>query len=189
MRNRRFLILHGWEGSGPGHWQTWLAERLEADGESVRLPALPDPDWPRPEDWERALRDHLAWLAESAERVVLCHSLACLLWLRHAARPVGPAVDRVLLVAPPSPSFEGPPGWAHPPIGARAIARAAAVTRLVCGDDDPYCTEGAQHAYAEPLGIEADVVPRGGHLNADAGFGPWPEVEAWAYGAKNGVEM
>jgi predicted alpha/beta hydrolase family esterase len=191
VSERRFLILHGWEGSGPGHWQSWLAERLHDAGEAVRFPVLPDADWPRPEDWERALRDELGALgygADGAERVVLCHSLACLLWLRHAVRPVGPPVDRVLLVAPPSPRFDGPPGWANPPLDAAAVARAAKVTRLACGDDDPYCPEGAHHAYAEPLGIDADVLPRAGHVNADSGFGPWPAVEEWAYGAKNGVE-
>jgi predicted alpha/beta hydrolase family esterase len=31
-------------------------------------------------------------------------------------------------------------------------------------------------------------MPGGGHLNVDAGFGPWPAMEAWAQGAKNGVE-
>ena len=50
-----YLILHGWQGSGPDHWQTWLADRLRADGHDVRYPALPDPDHPRLADWLRAL--------------------------------------------------------------------------------------------------------------------------------------
>ena len=39
-----FLILHGLSGSGPGHWQRWLAERLAQDGHTVHLPELPDRD-------------------------------------------------------------------------------------------------------------------------------------------------
>ena len=28
MRRPSYLILHGYQASGPGHWQTWLAARL-----------------------------------------------------------------------------------------------------------------------------------------------------------------
>src|ERR671936_218582 len=80
-----FLILHGWQGSGPEHWQTWLAGRLLSRGERVSYPELPDP----------------------GELVVLCHSMACILWLHHARRAEAP-VERVLLVAPPSPSADTP---------------------------------------------------------------------------------
>ena len=33
-----FLILHGYLGSGPDHWQSWLAGRLRAAGERVAYP-------------------------------------------------------------------------------------------------------------------------------------------------------
>src|SRR5688572_33377632 len=80
----QYLILHGLEGSGPDHWQTWLAGRLRERGERVSYPNLPDPSDPHPADWDRALDEELALLEAP---VVLCHSLACLLWLRKAARP------------------------------------------------------------------------------------------------------
>ena len=32
MPELRALILHGWQGSGPDHWQSWLAGRLTAAG-------------------------------------------------------------------------------------------------------------------------------------------------------------
>ena len=37
--------------------------------------------------------------------------------------------------------------------------------------------------YGAPLGIPVDVLPGAGHVNPDAGYGPWPAVEAWCYGA------
>ena len=191
------LILHGWEGSGPDHWQTWLAGRL---GEAAAFPVLPEPDLPELEPWLEALRATLAGLAEAP--TVLCHSLGSVLWLHYAARRAesDPQAGRVLLVAPPC-ACAGVPeiaGFFPVPRGAGAVARAATgETRVVCSDADPYCPEGAVRAYAERLGVEAEVLPGAGHLNADAGFGPWPEVEAWALGyadrlagsgAKNGVE-
>ena len=57
-----------------------------------------------------------------------------------------------------------------------------AETLIVCSDDDPYCPPGAVATYAEPLGIAAHVIAGAGHINTDAGYGEWPEVEAWALG-------
>ena len=64
----------------------------------------------------------------------------------------------------------------------RDVTRAAAETLIVCSDDDPYCPPGAVATYAEPLGIPAHVMPGAGHVNTDAGYGEWPDVEAWALG-------
>ena len=175
-----FLILHGLEGSGPDHWQTWLVGRLRERGERVSYPHLPDPFDPHPADWLRALDDELSVLDEP---VVICHSLACLLWLRAAARPTGRLASRVLLVAPPY-RDDLPPVARFLDHGARArdVTRSAGETLILCSDDDPYCPPGAVTTYAEPLGIPAHVVPGGGHLNPDAGYGEWPDVEAWALG-------
>jgi predicted alpha/beta hydrolase family esterase len=177
-----FLILHGYEGNGPDHWQSWLAGRLRDAGHDVAYPDLPDP-----------LRPDLgAWLAtlERERRdgdVVVCHSLGCLLWLHHRARD-GPPAARVLLVAPPCPSATEQvgalAGFFPAPLDP-ALARGA---RLVCSDDDPYCPEDARAAYAEPLAIEADLLPGAGHINPDSGYGPWPSALAWCQGAKKGVE-
>lgn len=183
-----FLILHGLEGSGPDHWQTWLAGRLRAAGRTVAYPDLPDPFQPRREAWLTALRDELERLGPGV--TVLCHSLACLLWLHHASGSGGAWADRVLLVAPNCevPDLPEVADFFPVPLDRDAVARAAGATRVVCSDEDPYCPAGAVPSYAEPLGLPVDVVRGGGHLNPEGGFGPWPAVEAWCYGAKNGVE-
>ena len=117
------------------------------------------------------------------ERVVVCHSLGCMLWLHHCARAT-PAqqVDRVLLVAPPSPgvlwraveSFRPP---ALRPEALAAVARCG--VRLVCSDGDPYCPEGGRALFATPLELEFDLIPGGGHLSEADGYGPWPSMTAW----------
>jgi predicted alpha/beta hydrolase family esterase len=172
MAARNFLILHGLMGSGPGHWQTWLTARLRAAGERVAYPDLPDADMPSLPAWRSALDGELAALPEG-ERIVVCHSLSCLLWLHHVADG-GEQAGRVLLVAPPSESAEVPQIAEFFPAPLPALSAA----RLVCGDDDPYCPEGADTVYG-PLEIPVDVIARGGHLNPEAGYGAWPAVEAW----------
>jgi predicted alpha/beta hydrolase family esterase len=177
---RSYLILHGLEGSGPDHWQTWLASRLRERGELVAYPDLPEPFDPQPGDWLPVLRDELAVM--EGERVVVCHSLACLLWLLHA-RDSGEAVDRVLLIAPPC-TEEVPPVVRFRPNGVEPnhVRAAAQTTRILCSDADPYCPAGAVDVYARPLEIDYELIPGGGHLNPDAGYGPWPAVEQWALG-------
>jgi uncharacterized protein len=182
---RSFLILHGYEGSGPEHWQTWLAERLREAGETVAYPDLPDPFTPQLPAWCEALARELRALP--GEPTVIAHSLACVLWLHHCAVPVlpGALAARVLLVAPPSAA--GAPDALLPffpvPLDPAAVAAAAGATRLVCARDDPYCPEDPARVYGEPLGVPVDVLPGAGHVNPDAGFGAWPAAEAWCYGA------
>jgi uncharacterized protein len=179
MGRPSFLILHGYEASGPGHWQTWLAARLRAADAQVAYPDLPDPEQPQLRSWLDALAGELDVLGEPP--VVLCHSLSCLLWLHHAAGGGAPA-SRLLLAAPPSPELEleAIQSFLPPPLDAAALrASAPEEVRIVCSDDDPYCPEGAYNAYAA-LGVATDVLHGRGHLNPDAGLGPWPQVEAWA---------
>jgi predicted alpha/beta hydrolase family esterase len=179
-----FLILHGWQGNAPGHWQTWLAERLQSSGEAVAYPDLPDPDWPTLAAWLDAVG---AEVRRAGPDVVVCHSLACIAWLHHVARTPQDGDRRTLLVAPPADIPELPPGFFPLP---DEIAVPGA--ELWGSDDDPYCPGGAQVLYGRAYGIPSRHFEGGGHLNTDAGYGPWPEAEAWcrsaASGAKNGVE-
>ena len=118
------------------------------------------------------------------ERVVLCHSLGCLLWLRYAATArESDLIDRLLLVCPPGPSaLPGPLGTFFPAAGDRdALARSVRRRpELVCTDADPWCAQGAAQTYGAALDVDVHVVPGGGHLAVDDGFGPWPAVERWA---------
>ncbi|MEZ0291745.1 MAG: RBBP9/YdeN family alpha/beta hydrolase [Solirubrobacteraceae bacterium] len=176
-----FVILHGYLGSGPEHWQTWLAGRLQARGERVAYPDLPDPELPRRAAWRAAFAD-----AIEDGATVIAHSLACVVWLDHCADRVCAArPERVLLVAPPS-RAGAPDALAEffpVPLDAGRVAAAAGRTRLVCAPDDPYCPEDAALLYGAPLGLDVDLLPGAGHVNPGAGYGPWPGVEAWCYGA------
>jgi predicted alpha/beta hydrolase family esterase len=175
-----FLILHGWMGNWMGderHWQTWLAGRLIDRGAVVHYPVLPDFERPRLTDWLAVLDRELDELPD--DLVVVCHSLAAILWLHHAGRRSGRRVTRAVLVAPPSPTtgVEELAPWFPVPLDREGVIEAAAETLLVCSDDDPFCPEGAGTLYGTPLGIEPVVIEGGGHLNPEAGFGEWPEIE------------
>jgi predicted alpha/beta hydrolase family esterase len=145
-----YLLLHGLDGSGPEHWQTWLAGRLRRRGLEVAYPTLPEPSAPHVAQWLAALDDSLA--SPAGETTVLCHSLGCLLWLHHAARRQG-RVSRALLVAPTQPDEEDPPsvGFRPAPLDPDGIAAAAGETLLVCSTDDPYCPPSTSRRIATEL--------------------------------------
>jgi uncharacterized protein len=144
----------------------------------VSYPQLSNPFDPQPDQWLAELRRELGGM--EGERILLCHSLGTLLWLLHA-RDGGDRVDRVLLVAPPC-TDELPAVVRFRPDGvtADAVRAAAGDTRMLCSDEDPYCPAGAAATFGEPLDLDYEVIPGGGHLNTDAGYGPWPAVEEWA---------
>jgi predicted alpha/beta hydrolase family esterase len=188
-RARRLLILHGFENHRPvGHWHRLLTESLRADGEHVVYPQLPVPDDPVLEDWLEVLTTELALLGDPArvERVVVTHSLGCILWLHACARGVvDPPVDRVLLVAPPGPEETArliPRFALHRPPTAAQVAAAATSTLLVCSDADPWCAVGAEVAYGAPLQLVTEILPGARHLSLDDGYGNWPAVQDWVRG-------
>ena len=182
------LLLHGWQGSEPDHWQSWLATQLRESGREVLYPQLPNPDRPELGAWLEALHGALADLPDGDFDVV-AHSLGAVLWLHHVASPgtlppaarVLPQAARVALIAPPSPhtAIAEIAAFFPPPLDVDAVRHGAGGTVLVAGDDDPYTPEGIHAAYALPLKIATTVLPGGGHVNVAAGYGPWPAVLDW----------
>jgi len=191
------LILHGWQNHRPdGHWQRWLAEELTARGHVVRYPQLPDADEPTREGWLAALEAELAETSRS-ELTIVAHSLGCSLWLAYAierARAVqpgpdatGPAAARVMLVAPPSDGFlEQTPEIAGFVAGgtdtdddaragvAAALAAASLEAPIVVQSDADPCSPAGTTSFADAFELDRVIVPGGGHLTIEDGFGPFP---------------
>ena len=185
-----FLILHGWGGNKPAHWQEHLAAKLTAAGAEVHYPKMPDPMAPNPAAWMEALHAALGAIPADATLTVLAHSLGAINWMHHAAMPghPGPKADRVLLVAPPYvireiPPLDAPPGAADffpPPLSKDGIAGLARETVIVASDTDDYATFDQTSAYAAGLGVEIHKLAGGGHISPYYGYGEWPGVLAWA---------
>jgi predicted alpha/beta hydrolase family esterase len=175
------VIVPGWQGSGDGHWQTWLEEQLHAAGRQTLRPAFSSLDEPDLADWLAALRAAISGLPADGYDVV-AHSLGAVGWLHHVTEPGdSPRPARVALVSPPSPrtTIAEIAGFFPPPLDVDAVRHAADGTVLVAGDDDPYLPEGIAAAYALPLKIATTVIPGGGHINVDAGYGEWPAMLDW----------
>ena len=179
--SRTFLILHGVNGSGLGHWQTLLAQHLRQRGETVFYPELSGKEEPDLRVWLKELREHIAAVPDVANLTVVCHSLSCILWLHHAQDRSFAPVGRAILVAPPGPSIveEFRPTFHPVPMDAENLHRSARHLLLVCTNGDPRCPEKAALCYGRELAVDTVLLPdEAEHINSASGFGEWPGMAA-----------
>jgi predicted alpha/beta hydrolase family esterase len=161
------LILPGYGGSGPAHWQT-LWERAHPGWKRVEAP-----DWEHPvcDVWVKNLE--AAVKASGPETILVAHSLACL-QVAHWATSTKLTVRGGLLVAPPDP--ESP---VFPPVAFRfapvPLVRLPFATIVVGSTNDPYATTAFSQACAAAWGSRFVSIGAAGHINAASGLGAWAE--------------
>jgi predicted alpha/beta hydrolase family esterase len=171
------LILPGYGGSGPEHWQT-LWESAHPNFRRVE-----ESDWDVPvlADWVDAL-DAAVW-ASGPGTVLVAHSLACLQVAHWVALQSGPEgmvepsqtllnVRAALLVAVPDPDSSVFPDVA------RGFAPVPQIRfpfpALVVGStNDPYATPRFSTACAMAWGTDYESIGDAGHINASSGLGTW----------------
>lgn len=171
------LIVPGWSGSGPDHWQSRWQRSLKT---AHRI---------EQEHWRDPQRD--AWvgriLAAVAEAklppVLVAHSLGVAAVAHAAAKLPRGLIAGALLVAPAD--VDNAVAW-PPTDGLMLPASETGFTPLpreplpfpallIASSDDPYCSLERARGLAEAWG--ATFVDAGalGHINTASGHGPWPD--------------
>ena len=164
------LIVPGWSGSGPEHWQTLWQHEL-ATASRVEMP-----DWDHPTlvDWlatlDRAVR------AAPSPPVLVAHSLGCIAIAHWAARTPAP-IRSALLVAPPDLDRDDCPPTLRDfaPIPRARLPFASCV---VASDDDPYTELPRSLQMAFDWGSRLVLLDAAGHINTASNLGHWPEGRA-----------
>jgi predicted alpha/beta hydrolase family esterase len=164
----RLVVVPGLRGSGHGHWQTWLEG--EVDG-AVRVE---QDDWHAPDldRWADRVIETLAALGPGPH-VVAAHSFGCLATAHALLREPRLPIASALLVAPAEPAKFG---VAHRLPGGRLGVEAT----VVASDTDPWMTAASARAWALRWGSGWINLGDAGHVNVDAGFGPFPLARDWA---------
>ncbi|MGE0458371.1 MAG: RBBP9/YdeN family alpha/beta hydrolase [Bauldia sp.] len=162
------LIIPGWYGSGPDHWQSWW---LATDREAA---LVAQDDWAHPslDSWVASAARAIAAAPDS---VLVAHSLGVALVAHLAARLPHLPIAGALLV---SPADVDDRSWTSPELGGFAplpTRRLPFPSVVVASRNDPYVTFGRALELSEAWGSELVDVGLAGHINADSGFGPWPE--------------
>ncbi len=159
----RLVIVPGWKGSGPGHWQSLWAERLPG---AVRVEQA---DWlfPSRSALVGALSDLI--LSQLGPVVLAAHSLGSIT-VTHLPPEVAARVQGALLVAPADPERRG----ALTDFAPVPFQKLPYRSILVASTNDPYCPVRLAGAYARAWGSEFVRVPDAGHINVESGHGDWP---------------
>ena len=167
--NKKVLILHGWGGSDFPHWQSWLACELAKEYGTVSFFKFSNPDAPKLDMWKRELIEHLS---DFKPDILLCHSLANILWLHLCHDEKIQELQKLYLVAPPSLScdIEELESFFPVLVPKRLYAKE---TLLITSTNDPYmCVEEAEDLQKK-LGVKMKVLQDAGHVNAQSGYGKW----------------
>lgn len=168
VRDADILIVPGQSNSGPAHWQTRWQARLS----TARRVEQADWDTPDRGAWAAAISDAV----NAAERpvVLVAHSLGV-----PAAVQALPAFSRrvagAFFVAPPDlEGAEGKPDWLAP-FGPYPRDPLPFPSTLIASRNDPWCPYGVAEDIAGAWGSLLIDAGEAGHINADSGYGPWPE--------------
>ena len=155
-----FVLVPGFKDSGPEHWQSIWQRRTPL------FRRVTQRHWNEPdiEHWVDAIT---RLLGSSGRPVVLVgHSLgalasACVAGDRH------PRVAGLMLVAPAEPArFEAE--------GRVPERRLDVPTLVVASEDDRVMSIRRAKHWASVWGADLVDLGEAGHINAEAGFGPWP---------------
>lgn len=163
------LILPGWHGSGPGHWQRrWLDQDPDA-----RLVEQDDWDKPDLDRWLTRLNEYVS--SEPAPVTLVAHSLGTLLVAHYAERYGARRIAGALLVAPGDADLHAAEN--------KQIASFAPVPRrklpfpaiLVVSRNDTLMAYDRAVALGKEWGARLIDQGNAGHINVESGYGPWPE--------------
>lgn len=164
---KKVLILHGWGGSDEPHWQWWLAGQLKEKNYEVSFPSFPNQDFPDFDEWMKTLEKEYNKFQPD---IVVCHSLANILWFHFAAKNELKELDKLMLVAPVRKTcdIEEIKTFFPYPIPTQLNAKEII---MVGSTNDPYLNvDEAIELHAE-LNVGLKILDDAGHINAESGFG------------------
>lgn len=166
---KRVLILHGLGGSDFPHWQSWLSAELAKDYGCVSFPKLSNFDFPSKDEW---IEELLKELKDFKPNIVVCHSLANILWFHICNDYKFAPIEKLYLVAPPSLTCDIKELKNFYPcdIPKNLYAKESL---LITSTNDPYMTQDEALSIQKELNIPMKILSNAGHINASSGYGEW----------------
>ena len=154
------LIVPGLRDSGPVHWQSHWQRQMRSSRRVAQQ------DWQNPDlaAWTDAVVREIDAAPDAP--MIIAHSFGCLATVRAAY--AGTRIRAALLVAPADPERYG--------IGAELARRPLPfASTVVASSNDPWLKLIRAGALASAWGSQFVLYRNAGHINAESGFGPWPQ--------------
>jgi predicted alpha/beta hydrolase family esterase len=155
------LIIPGLHNSGPDHWQSWFEAHVPG---SVRVVQRDWRDANLP-DWASRVRREINRIP--GKLFIAAHSFGVLAAVQ-AAQDHSDRIGGALLVAPADPErFNVADYLPQQPLAFNSV--------VVGSTNDPWMRHDRAAHWADTWGSDFVSLGAAGHINADSGFGPWPE--------------
>jgi hypothetical protein len=154
------LIVPGLRDSAPVHWQSQWQRQIPGARRVAQR------DWQNADvaGWTETLKREIAAAPEAP--MIIAHSFGCLATV--CAAYAGASISAALLVAPADPERFG--------ISAELTDKPLPfATTIIASSNDPWLKLVRAGALASIWGSQLVVYRNAGHINAESGFGPWPQ--------------
>lgn len=177
---KRFLILHGTDGSPQSNWYMWLKGVLIGKGYQAWLPQLPDSNKPNAEKYTKFLLSNKNFIFDE-DTILIGHSSGAVeIFNLLQSLPVSTKVGGAILVG----VFKDDLGWDAldefftAPFDFEKINKNCSKFIYIHSDDDPYCPIEHADYFVEKTDGELIVFEGQGHFNTEVGpqYKKFPEL-------------
>jgi len=172
---KKVLILHGWGGSHEPHWQWWLSKELPKEGYEVSFPSFPNEDLPNFDEWLHFLKEEFDSFQPN---IVVCHSLANILWFHFVEKYPIKELDKLMLVSPVRNDCTIKELQTFFPYPIVKDLKAKEII-MVGSDNDIYLNVDEAIELQSQLNVGLKILENAGHINADSDFGELPCAVDW----------
>ncbi|MEQ1770263.1 MAG: alpha/beta hydrolase [Devosia sp.] len=163
------LIVPGLGNSGPGHWQSRWADRMN----TARVVEQSEWDEPLLADWVDRIFHEI--MLSTRPVLLIGHSLGVSAIIHTAQlRIKDTKVRGAFLVSPPDLERVDMPAEIH---GFRNVPTDPLPfpSMVVGSESDPYAFHDRIRGFASDWGSDFQTAGNAGHVNVESGHGPWPE--------------
>jgi predicted alpha/beta hydrolase family esterase len=173
--NKKVLILHGWQGSPYPHWQALTTDELTKEGYIVSFPNLPNKNLPVLNQWLSFLEKEFNSFKPD---IVVCHSLASILWFHFIKKFNIESIEKLMLVSPVSMNCEIKELKTFFPYPIIKDLRAKEII-MVGSTNDPYMSSDEIMDLQNKLNIGLKILDNAGHINESSGYGELSCAAQW----------
>lgn len=186
---KRVFIIHGWGANSERSRLQWLKKELEKNDFEVFVPAMPNTDEPKIEEWIPFLANLVGEPDE--ETYFIGESMGCQTILRYLEKLNGKKVGGAIFVAgwfhlseftfkeEPSEEEESrniAKPWLETPINFEKIKKSTNNFVAIFSDNDPYVPIEDKDIFKEKLAAEIIIEHNKGHFTDDDGITELPVV-------------
>ncbi|MFA5962075.1 MAG: alpha/beta hydrolase [Parcubacteria group bacterium] len=164
---KRAIIVHCWEGYPQYCWYSWVKKELEAKGFQVEVPAFPETEMPKMNQWVPKLQEVIS--APDVELYLIGHSIGCATIMRYLETlKETEKVGGVVFVAGfnENVGFDEIQNFFETPIDlAKIKSRSKNGFVAIHSDDDPYVDLKYANIFKEKLGAEIIIKHNAKHFS------------------------